>query len=54
VLVTHGAIKPPLRNVIARRLKVDGTQALVSFVLTKGRLRECKAGCNRGRDYGEC
>ena len=40
MLVTHGAIKAPLRNLIAGRLEMNRAQSLISFFLSEERLRE--------------
>jgi hypothetical protein len=40
MLVTHGAIKAPLRNLVAGRLEMNGAKSLVGFVLREDRLRE--------------
>jgi hypothetical protein len=40
MLVTHGTIKAPLRNIVARRLEMDGAQSLIRFLLCEDRLRE--------------
>src|SRR6202030_2948732 len=40
MLVSHGAIQAPLRNLVAGRLEMDGAKSLVGFVLSEDRLRE--------------
>src|SRR5262249_46946619 len=40
MLVTHGTIKAPLRNLVAGRLEMNGAKSLVGFVLSEDRLRE--------------
>src|SRR5262249_43763450 len=40
MLVPHGAIKAPLRHLVAGRLEMDGAKSLVGFVLSEDRLRE--------------
>ena len=53
MLVTHGAIKAPLRNLVAGRLEMNRAESLVGFFLAEDRLRECDAGRDRGgRDSG--
>jgi hypothetical protein len=38
MLVAHGAIKAPLRNVIAGCVKMNGAEALISFFFAEHRL----------------
>jgi hypothetical protein len=40
MLVPHGAIKAPLRNLVAGRLEMNGAKSLVGFVLSEDRRRE--------------
>jgi hypothetical protein len=54
MLVAHGAIEAPLRDLVAGRVEVNGTEALVGFVLGENRLRESKAGRDRGGSDGGC
>ena len=54
MLVTHGAIKAPLRNLVARRFEMNGAQSLVSFFLAGDRLREWNARRDRGGSDGKC
>jgi hypothetical protein len=54
MLITHRAIKTPLRNLVAGRLEMDRAQSLVAFVLREHRLRECDAGHDRSASDGEC
>jgi hypothetical protein len=53
MLVTHGAIEAPLRNLVAGRLEMNGTQSLLSFFLAEDRLRERNAGRDRGGSDGK-
>jgi len=54
MLVTHGAIKAPLRHLVAGRLEMNGAQSLIRFFLTEHRLRERNAGRDRGGSDGKC
>jgi hypothetical protein len=40
MLVTHGAIEAPLRNISAGRLEMNGTQPLIRFFLREDGLRQ--------------
>jgi len=54
MLVSHGAIKAPLCNLVAGRLEMDGAKSLVGFVLCEDGRREGDAGRDRGGSDGEC
>ena len=40
MLVTHCAIKAPLRDLVAGRFEMNRAQPLIGFFLGEGRLRE--------------
>jgi hypothetical protein len=40
VLVSHASIEPPLRNLIAGRVEMNGAQSLIGFFLAEDGLRE--------------
>jgi hypothetical protein len=54
VLIAHRTIEPPLCDIVARCLKVNGTELLVAAVLRQNRGRE-KAGlqCEAGYQHAE-
>jgi hypothetical protein len=54
MLITHRAIKTPLRNLVAGRLEMHCAQSLVALVLREHRRRECDAGHDRSASDGEC
>jgi hypothetical protein len=53
MLITHRAVKTPLRNLVAGRIEMHCAQSLVAFVLREYRLRECDAGHDRSTSDGE-
>jgi hypothetical protein len=52
VLVSHPAIEPTLRRLVARGRKVDSAEPLIRFILRERRLRAGECGGDGGG--GDC